>query len=115
MPVRVLLSKSTAFEVCRQKMCRFRLNRRPIRHIFHRFQNVPASCEHSLCHLASVEEATGYITLRAQILDTDKTHLAALPAMPPSSSNSSNAFLNANIVCVGTVNRKSPVLSSVRY
>ena len=29
-------------------MCRFRVNRRPIGHIFHRFQNVPASCERSL-------------------------------------------------------------------
>ena len=25
-----------------------RVNGRPIRHIFHRFQNVPASCERSL-------------------------------------------------------------------
>ena len=47
-PVRVPFSKSTVFEVCRQKMCRFRVNRRPIRHIFHRFQNLPASCERSL-------------------------------------------------------------------
>ena len=30
------------------KMCRFRANGRPIRQIFHRFQNVPASCERSL-------------------------------------------------------------------
>ena len=29
-------------------MCRFRVNRRPIRQIFCRFQNVPASCERSL-------------------------------------------------------------------
>ena len=47
-PVRVPFSKSTVFEICRQKMCRFRVNRRPIRHIFHRFQNLPASCERSL-------------------------------------------------------------------
>ena len=47
-PVRAPFSKSTVFEICRQKMCRFRLNGRPIRHIFHRFQNVPASCERSL-------------------------------------------------------------------
>ena len=33
---------------CRQKICRFRVNGRPIRHIFHRFQNVAASCERSL-------------------------------------------------------------------
>ena len=37
-------------------MCRFRVNRRPIRRIFHRFQNVPASCEHSLI-LIRLEEA----------------------------------------------------------
>ena len=48
MPVRVPFSKSTVFKLCRQKMCRFRVNGRPIRHIFHRFQNVPASCERSL-------------------------------------------------------------------
>ena len=48
MPVRVPFSKSTVFKICRQKMCYFRVNRRPIRHIFHRFQNVPASCERSL-------------------------------------------------------------------
>ena len=46
--VRVPFSKSTVFKICRQKMCRFRVNRRPIRRIFHRFQNVPASCERSL-------------------------------------------------------------------
>ena len=48
MPVTVPFSKSTVFKICRQKMCRFRVNRRPIRRIFHRFQNVPASCERSL-------------------------------------------------------------------
>ena len=46
--VRVPFSKSTVFKICRRKMCRFRANRRPIRRIFHRFQNVPASCECSL-------------------------------------------------------------------
>ena len=50
-PVRVPFSKSTVFEICRQKMCRFRVNRRPIRHIFHCFQNLPASCERSLSHI----------------------------------------------------------------
>ena len=30
------------------KKCRFRVNGRPSRRIFHRFQNVPASCECSL-------------------------------------------------------------------
>ena len=48
MSVRVPFSKSTVFKICRQKMCRFRVNGRPIRPIFHRFQNVPASCERSL-------------------------------------------------------------------
>ena len=47
-PIRLPFSKSTVFKICRQKMCRFRVNRRPIRRIFHRFQNVPASCERSL-------------------------------------------------------------------
>ena len=47
-PFRAPFSKSTVFEICRQKMCCFRVNRRPIRRIFHRFQNVPASCERSL-------------------------------------------------------------------
>ena len=46
--VRVPFSKSTVFKICRQKMCRFRVNGRPIRRILHRFQNVPASCERSL-------------------------------------------------------------------
>ena len=46
--VRVPFSKSTVFKICRQKICRFHVNGRPIRHIFHRFQNVPASCECSL-------------------------------------------------------------------
>ena len=48
LPVRVPFSKSTVFKICRQKMCRFRVNGRPIRRVFHRFQNVPASCERSL-------------------------------------------------------------------
>ena len=47
-PIRVPFSKSTVFKICRQKMCRFHVNRRPIRRIFHRFQKVPASCERSL-------------------------------------------------------------------
>ena len=51
MPVTVPFSKSTVFKICRQKMCRFRVNGRPIRRIFHRFQNVPASCERSLRYL----------------------------------------------------------------
>ena len=45
--------ESSVFKIYRfqnlpTKMCRFRVNGRPIRHIFHRFQNLPASCEHSL-------------------------------------------------------------------
>ena len=47
-PVIVPFSKSTVFEICRQKMCRFRVNGSTIRHIFHCFQNVPASCERCL-------------------------------------------------------------------
>ena len=47
-PIRVPFSKSTVFKICRQKISRFCVNRRPIRRIFHRFQNVPASCERSL-------------------------------------------------------------------
>ena len=47
-PVRVPFSKSTVFKMCRQKMCLFRVNGRPIRHAFHHFQNVPASCERGL-------------------------------------------------------------------
>ena len=42
-PVRVPFSKSTVFKICRQKLCCFRVNGRHIRHIIHRFQNVPAS------------------------------------------------------------------------
>ena len=37
-PVIVPFSKSTVFKICRQKMCRFLVNGRPIRRIFHRFQ-----------------------------------------------------------------------------
>ena len=48
--VTVPFSKSTVFKICRQKMCRFRVNRRPIRRIFNRFQNVPASCKRGLRH-----------------------------------------------------------------
>ena len=44
----VPFSKSTVFKICRQNMCHFRVNGKPIRHIFHPFQNVPASCGHCL-------------------------------------------------------------------
>ena len=47
-PIRFPFSKSAVFKICRQKICRFHVNRRPIRRIFHCFQNVPASCERSL-------------------------------------------------------------------
>ena len=50
-PVRVTFSKSTVFKICRQKLCRFRLNGRPIRRIFHHFQIVPLSCKRSLRYL----------------------------------------------------------------
>ena len=50
-PVRVPSSKSSVYKICRQKMCRFRVNVRPIRPIFHRFQNVLASFERSLRRL----------------------------------------------------------------
>ena len=53
-PVRVPFSKSNVFKIYRQKVCRFRVNGRTIRHIFHRFQNVPASCE---CSLKLLEES----------------------------------------------------------
>ena len=51
-PVKVPFSKSTVFKIYRQKMCRSRVKGRPIRHIFCRFQNVPASCERSLSVLS---------------------------------------------------------------
>ena len=54
-PVGAPFSKSSVFEICRQKMCRFRVNGRPIRHIFHRFQNVLASCERSLKVFEKIE------------------------------------------------------------
>ena len=60
MPIRVPFSKSTVFKICRQKMCRFRVNRRPIRHIFCRFQNVPASCERSLKQIHRVSHKEVY-------------------------------------------------------
>ena len=47
-PVRVSFSKSTVFEICRHKMCRFRVNGRPVHHILYRFQNLLAPSECSL-------------------------------------------------------------------
>ena len=47
-PVRFRLSKSTVFKISWQKCAVFRVNGRPICHIFHRFQNSPVSCESSL-------------------------------------------------------------------
>ena len=47
-PVRVPFSRSTVFKIGMQKVCRFRVNWRPIRHIFECFQNLPASCKRSL-------------------------------------------------------------------
>ena len=45
------------------KMCRFRVNGRPIRHIFHHFQNVPVSCERSLI-LKIVKTSDGSETVK---------------------------------------------------
>ena len=52
------VSKMCQLELCFQnlpfsksvgkKMCRIRVNGRPIRHIFHCFQGMPASCERNL-------------------------------------------------------------------
>ena len=44
-PVGVPFSNPTVFKIYRQKMCHFRVNRRPISHIFHHFLNVLALCE----------------------------------------------------------------------
>ena len=44
-------------------MCRFRVNRRPIRRIFHRFQNVPASCERSLIGIRKKETLSNDILI----------------------------------------------------
>ena len=41
-------------------MCRFRVNGRPIRRIFHRFQNVPASCERSLNQEKSTDNSSKF-------------------------------------------------------
>ena len=43
-PVRAPFSKSSFFKICRQKMCRFRVNGRPIRHSF----TVFTMCGHHL-------------------------------------------------------------------
>ena len=66
-PVRVPFSKSTVFEICRQKMCHFRVNRRPIRQIFHRFQNVPAWCERSLSEILKYNTETLLIPILFRI------------------------------------------------
>ena len=50
-----------------KKMCRFRINGRPIRHIFHRFQNVPASCERSV-HRAFEQLYIAVYMLRANFI-----------------------------------------------
>ena len=62
-PIIFECSQNAAVKICRleflfqnlpfskfagKKMCHFRVNGRAIRHIFHRFQNVPISCERSL-------------------------------------------------------------------
>ena len=58
-------SKSTVFKICRRKMCRFRVNGRPIRHIFHRFQNVAVSCERCL----KVGWFPNWLTVKEQGID----------------------------------------------
>ena len=65
--VRVPFSKSIVFKICRQKMCRFRVNGRPIRRIFHRFQNVLASCERSL-KCTTCEKRYGGISVNVFVL-----------------------------------------------
>ena len=42
-------------KIYRQKVCRFRVNGRPISHTFHRFQNVPAQCKRDLALLRRFE------------------------------------------------------------
>ena len=71
-PVRVPFSKSTVFKICRQKMCRFRVNGRPIRHIFHRFQIVPVSCERSLS--LCLESVWSWVLVWEKIKTSDWKH-----------------------------------------
>ena len=47
-PVRIPFSKSIAFQNLPAKNLPFSCEHTPIRHIFHRFQDVPGSCERSL-------------------------------------------------------------------
>ena len=74
MPVTVPFSKSTVFKICRQKMCRFRVNGRPIRRIFHRFQNVPASCERSLIFKTEMLIYQPKVNLDEKILSGNISH-----------------------------------------
>ena len=78
MPVTVPFSKSTVFKICRQKMCRFRVNGRPIRRIFHRFQNVPASCERSLS-LWLIDSLCSRPPDRLNILVLNINHVLLIP------------------------------------
>ena len=75
-PIRVPFSKSTVFKICRQKMCRFRVNRRPIRRIFHRFQNVPASCERSLRNLHMNIKCPETIQIEVRIASSEPRNIS---------------------------------------
>ena len=64
MPFLKCADQSSVFKICRQKMCRFRVNRRPIRRIFHRFQNLPASCERSLNPMNHIRNVLQFTVLQ---------------------------------------------------
>ena len=72
LPVRVPFSKPTFFKICWKSKCPFRINGRPIRKIFHRFDNVPALCECSIKGQFSDKQTSDY-TDRAFRLSFDFT------------------------------------------
>ena len=53
MSVGVPFSKSTVLKIYQQIMCRFRMNGKPIGHIFRHFKNMLASCECRLKEICS--------------------------------------------------------------
>ena len=63
--------KTYRFKICRQKMCRFRVNGRPIRHISLRFHNVLTSCDCSLSE-ASFEQKYSQILVPATFSSENK-------------------------------------------
>ena len=75
LPVRVSFSKSTVNKICRQKMSRLHVNGRPICHIFHRFQNVPTSCERSLTEQQSSKDERFFVLTRYLKLSRNQTGL----------------------------------------